>query len=78
MMMGPFFAQLFKTQRGLASQESMVNHNLFITAAHIYSQDKECLDVFANEDFLWFLQYYCHSSVRRDHEAVCSALVFLF
>ena len=56
----------------------LVQANLVVLAASVYSRDPTQFNVFQSEDFLWFLSNYCNSAQDKEREAACSTLFFLF
>ena len=58
----PFLYRLFKAFRNDKDVYEIVQGDLITLAASIYAHDPKYFNVFDNEDFIWFLQKYCHSS----------------
>ena len=74
----PFLAKLFSNFRNDQDVYGLVKSNLVVLAASVYGRDPTKLNVFDNEDFLWFLTKFCNSSSDADKQAACSCLFFLF
>ena len=75
---GPFLAKLFSNFRDDKDVYGLVQSNLVVLAASVYGRDPSKLNVFDNQDFLWFLAKFCNSSADKDKQAACSCLFFLF
>lgn len=49
-----------------------------VLASAVYARNPTSFNVFASDDFLWFLRKFVNSSVDREKIAACDALHFLF
>jgi hypothetical protein len=77
-IIGPFLQSLFANFKDGQDVYGLVQSNLVVLASAVYANNPSSFNVFASDDFLWFLRKFVHSSVDREKIAACDALHFLF
>ena len=77
-IIAPFLQSLFANFKDGQDVYGLVQSNLVVLASAVYANNPSSFDVFASQDFLWFLRKFINSSADRERIAACDALHFLF
>jgi len=77
-VMGPFLRNLFAAFKNDQDVFGLVQSNLVVLASAVYANNPASFDVFASEDYLWFLRKLICSSSDRERIAACDCLHYLF